>query len=70
MKKINKVESCIGCGKTPLSRDEIGIHKKLIGMGSKHFYCLSCLADYLGVDEQDILDKIATFKEEGCTLFD
>lgn len=66
--KIN--ESCIACGKTPLSKNEIGINKKLIDAGATQFFCLSCLADYLDVSRQDILDKIEEFKEEGCKLFD
>lgn len=34
------------------------------------YYCLECLADYLGVTVQDILDKIEEFKEQGCKLFE
>lgn len=69
-KKRAITDSCIACGMTPLSRNEIGINKKLIDAGATRFYCLSCLADYLGVSQQDILDKIEEFKEEGCKLFD
>ena len=60
---------CISCEKYPLTRDEIGINKKLLGEDIKNFYCLNCLAEYLEVDVQDILDKIEEFKEEGCKLF-
>jgi biotin operon repressor len=60
----------MSCGKTSLSKNEIGINRKLIDDKATRFYCLSCLADYLGVSEQDILDKIEEFKEEGCKLFD
>lgn len=62
--------TCVACGKPALSRDEIGINKKLLGERVEHFYCLDCLAEYLEVTPQDILDKIEEFKEEGCTLFD
>lgn len=61
--------TCVACGKKPLTKDEIGICKKLLKVDTKVFYCLSCLADYLAVSEQDILDKIQEFKEEGCKLF-
>lgn len=61
---------CIACGKRPLTKDEIAITKKLLGRDVKNFYCLDCLADYLQVEPQDILDKIEEFKEEGCELFD
>ena len=61
--------SCVACGKEPLTKDEIGICKKLLGNDTKTYYCLPCFADFLGVTEQDILDKIQEFKEEGCKLF-
>lgn len=32
-------------------------------------YCLSCLAERLEVTEEELVDKIEEFKEEGCTLF-
>lgn len=60
---------CIACGKQPLSKDEIGINKKLLGEQIENFYCMDCLADYLEVETQDLLDKIEEFKEEGCKLF-
>lgn len=65
MKKIK----CISCGKDISSRDTLGINKKLLGENINNFYCLDCLADYLGCEVQDILDKIEEFKEEGCKLF-
>lgn len=61
---------CISCGKNNLSKNEIGINKKLLGDDIELFYCLDCLAEYLDVTSQDILDKIEEFKEEGCKLFD
>lgn len=61
---------CIACGKPALSKNEIGINKKLLGMKSKNFYCLECLANYLEVEPQDILDKIEDFKNGGCKLFE
>ena len=64
------MKTCIACGKEPLSKDEIGINKKLLGEQAENFYCMDCLADYLEVETQDLLDKIEEFKEEGCTLFD
>lgn len=70
MKKKIIRSSCVACGKEPLSKDEIGINKKLLGTEVNNFYCLTCLAEYLDVSEQDILDKIEEFKEEGCKLFD
>ena len=65
-----KSVSCISCGKKELTRNEIGINKKLLGEDVRQFYCLDCLAEYLEVTPQDIIDKIEEFKEEGCKLFE
>ena len=61
---------CISCEKYPLTKNEIGITQKLLDSSDKNFYCLDCLASYLEVDVQDILDKIEEFKDEGCKLFE
>jgi hypothetical protein len=60
---------CVVCSKSPLTRDEIGLTKKLIDQKATSFYCLQCLAEYLEVTVDELLDKIEDFKEEGCTLF-
>lgn len=60
---------CLACGKNELSKDTIGINKKMLGKGIKTFYCMDCLADYLGCTVDDLLEKIEEFKDEGCTLF-
>ena len=60
---------CYVCGKSPLSKDEIGLTKKLIDKKAIHFCCLSCLAESLEVTEEELQAKIEEFKEEGCTLF-
>ena len=60
---------CIICGKENLDRDTIGINKKLLGESVANFYCMECLADYLGCTVDELLDKIEEFKEEGCNVF-
>lgn len=60
---------CTSCWKEPLSKDEIGICKKLLGEKTKNYFCLDCLASYLDTTVDDLLDKIEEFKDEGCTLF-
>ena len=60
---------CYVCGKTPLSKDEIGLTKKLIDKKTDKFYCLSCLAECLEVTEEELLAKVQEFKDEGCKLF-
>lgn len=62
-------KKCFVCGKTPLTKDEIGITKKIIDKKATSFYCLTCLADYLEVTEDELLAKIEDFKSEGRTLF-
>lgn len=60
---------CVICGKERLEKDTVGINKKLLGESVDNFYCMDCLADYLGCTVQELLDKIEEFKEEGCKLF-
>ena len=62
-------KKCYVCGKSPLSKDEIGITKKLSDKKTVNFYCLTFLAEYFEVDEDELLAKIEEFKNEGCTLF-
>ncbi len=62
-------KECIACRKSPIDKDTVGINKKILGKQVKNFYCIDCLADYLGCSVEDLLEKIEEFKEEGCTLF-
>ena len=61
--------TCVNCG-CSLSADEVAVTKKLINRGATVFFCVSCLANRFDVTLQDILDRIAYFRETGCTLFD
>ncbi len=60
---------CSNCGKSSLTRDEVGINKKLLGENVSRFLCLSCLAEYLDISVEDLLAKIEEFKAAGCKLF-
>lgn len=60
---------CYVCGKENLSKNEIGLVKKMIDKKTTKFYCLSCLAEYFEVTEDELVAKIEEFIEEGCTLF-
>lgn len=62
-------KNCYICGKEGLSRNEIGLTKKLLDLKATRFYCLDCLVDYLEVDTEFLLAKIEEFKEQGCKLF-
>ncbi len=61
--------NCVACGKERLDKNAVGINRKLLGKNVKNFYCLDCLAEYLGCTVGELLDKIEEFKEEGCKLF-
>lgn len=61
---------CYVCGKQNLNKDEIGITKKLLGKNEQRMFCISCLAEQLEVTEEELVDKINEFKEEGCKLFE
>ncbi len=52
-----------------MTKDEIGINKKIIDKKATRFYCLPCLAEFLEVTEEELLAKIEEFKAEGCKLF-
>jgi hypothetical protein len=62
-------KSCYICGKEALSKNEIGLTKKLLDKESKRLYCLVCLADYLEVDTEFLIAKVEELKEQGCKLF-
>ena len=60
---------CVICGKEQPEKDTTGINDKMLGENIDNFYCMDCLAEYLGCTVQELLDKIEEFKEEGCKLF-
>lgn len=62
-------KECLSCRKKPLTKDEVGVCKKLLGTKTKTFYCLECFAAYLDVTVDELVEKIEEFKEEGCKLF-
>ena len=61
-------EHCLACGRL-LTADEIAVTKKLINRGAARFYCVDCLAAYFEVSPADIRERIAYFRQMGCTLF-
>ena len=64
-----KTQKCKMCFQSRLTKDEIGINKKLLGTDVRVFFCMNCLANYLDCTVEDLHDKIEEFKNEGCTLF-
>lgn len=61
---------CFICGRENLSRNEIGLNKKLIGRNLEKFHCMQCLADYLEISTEDLTERIQEFKDAGCVLFE
>lgn len=61
-------EACKKCGR-PLTPDEIAVTKKLINRGATEFFCVDCLAAFFSVTPDDIRERIAYFRQMGCTLF-
>lgn len=59
---------CCDCGKM-LKKDEVSLTRKLIDPDAEDFYCLDCMAEYIGCTVEDLKEKIVEFKEQGCTLF-
>lgn len=63
-----KPRKCYLCN-AEIDKISVGLNKKLLGRNVTHFYCLSCLANYLDVTVEDLLAKVEAFKEQGCKLF-
>ena len=62
MTKMGK--ECVACGKKPLDKDTIGINKKMLGKYITNFYCMDCLADYLGCTVDELLEKLKSLKKK------
>jgi hypothetical protein len=62
-------KKCFVCGKNQLTKDEVGINRKMFGHNIKQFYCLDCFAEYFDVTTEELLAKIDEFKEQGCKFF-
>ena len=60
---------CKLCG-APLSRDEVGLTKKLINRGTTEYLCFHCLAEHFRVTVALLREKVEYFREMGCTLFE
>jgi hypothetical protein len=60
---------CAFCVKEKLSKDEIGLNKKLIHRQIERMMCLACMAAYFETTEENLKQKIEWFKEQGCALF-
>jgi uncharacterized protein YlaI len=64
-KQIN----CAYCDKENLSKNEIGLNKKLIHRQIERMMCLTCLAAYFEMTEEKLKEMIERLKQQGCSLF-
>ena len=60
---------CAYCDKVNLSKDEIGLNKKLIHSRIERMMCMTCMAEYLEMTEEELKELIKRFKRQGCSLF-
>jgi hypothetical protein len=61
--------NCVYCGKGGLSKNDIGLNKKLINPQIIRMMCLNCMAEYLGTTEEELVELVEIFKRQGCELF-
>lgn len=64
-KRIN----CTFCDKDKLSKNEIGLNKKLIHRQIERMMCMTCLTSYLETTDEELQEMIEGFKKQGCALF-
>jgi len=66
---MSKLIECFICGKENLTRDEVSLNKKILNREITKLHCLDCLAEYLEIATEDLLEQIQEFKDSGCSLF-
>lgn len=64
-KQIN----CAYCEKKNLSKDDIGLNKKLVHPQVEQMMCITCMAEYLETTEDELREMVKLFRQEGCSLF-
>jgi transcription elongation factor Elf1 len=60
---------CAYCGKEKLSKNDIGLNKKLIYPQIERMMCPACMAEYFETTEEELKEMINIFKRQGCALF-
>lgn len=62
------MKPCTHCS-CELSKDEIALNRKLIHRQIERMMCLACMAAYFDTTEEELKEKIETFRRQGCALF-
>ncbi len=66
---MGNYETCKKCG-AKLFDDDRAIHRKLILRNAEEFFCIDCLAEYIGSSRKKIEELIEHYRCLGtCTLF-
>ena len=66
---VGKQINCTYCDKEKLSKNEVGLNKKLINRQIERMMCLSCMAAYCETTGEELKEMIDRFKQQGCALF-
>jgi len=64
-KQIN----CAYCDKENLSKNEIGLNKKLIHRQVERMMCMTCMAVYFETTEEELKEISERYKRQDCALF-
>ena len=68
MSRVKQID-CAYCDKVKLSKNDIGLNKKLIHQQVERMMCMTCLAVYFEMTEDELNDIIERYKRQGCALF-
>ena len=60
---------CAYCDKERLSKNEIGLNKKLIHRQIERMMCLPCMAAHFETTEEELKEMVERLKRQGCSLF-
>ena len=66
---VGKQIKCAYCDKDKLTKNDIGLNKKLIHQQVERMMCMTCLAEYFETTEEELKEMIEGFKQQGCVLF-
>jgi transcription elongation factor Elf1 len=66
---MKKQINCAYCGKENLSKNEIGLNKKLVHSQIERMMCFTCLSEYFEMTDEELKEIIERFKRQGCALF-
>jgi alpha-galactosidase len=66
---VDLMDRCINCYEDTNTTAR-ALCKKLFGRKTTKIMCMNCLASYLEVTEDELLEMADDFKKQGCDLFE